>query len=243
MSISSSDIAHLQSAAASSSGGAITASGITSGVPNNVWPDVTDAQRVAGIVLYRKTFFKNNHASDAMVAPTIYIPTAPTNATLVLGLGINSSSDTDSGQGNMTAFGADALACVVSDTAGDARVVRITGLNGSGAPVTETVTLNGTTEVLSANTYSKVWGCSAASTDGAKTITIKQGSGGTTRGVIGPTKIACWLWVLATSKGAGILLPDLAASQNYGVWRRLTVAANAGSVRPDTLTVRIEETF
>jgi hypothetical protein len=245
MALSDSDIAHLESASTASSGGAITTTGITSGVPNNVWPDVTDAERVAGVVRLRKTFWKNTNGSDSMLKPVLYYPVAPTNAAFELGLGVNSSDDTDAGQGNMAAWSAAAKVALISDTAGDTRVCTIFGLDDSGTPVpvTETLTLNGTTEVLSTNTYSKCWAVWPASIDAGKIVTVKQGTGGATRGTIGHSKKICFLWVTASSKGAGIKLPDLAPAQNYGMWRRLTVSAGAGPVRPDTLTVNIEESI
>lgn len=240
MPVSTSDIAHLESANGDSEGGAITGSGITSGVTNNVWPDVTDSERIAGIVRYRKTFWKNNHGSDAMVNPVVYYSVGPTNAALVLGLGVDSSDDDDATQGNMTAWGASAVVSLTSDGA-DTRVATTYGVDGSSVPTTEAVALTGASEVLSVNTYSKVWAVWLASESGSRIVTVKQGAGGTTRGTIGLNKKICWLWVSASSKGAGIALPDLASAQNYGVWRRLTVTAGAGAVRPNTLTVRIEE--
>lgn len=240
MPVTSSDIAHLQSAGTGSSGGAITASSITSGVANNVWPDVSDAERLAGIVIPRKTFWKNNHGSDSMIKPVLYTPVLPTNATLEIGLGLNHADDDDLAQGNMTAFGANAVLALQS-TGADTRIATIYGLDGSSVPQTEDVTLTGATEVLSLTTWSKVWAVWLSAQSGSLTVTARQGAGGTTRGTIGVNAKICWLWVTAGSKGAGIKLPDLAPAQNYGMWRRLTVAAAAGAVRPNTLTTRIEE--
>jgi hypothetical protein len=243
MAVSTTDIVQYLSASSGSTGGAITGSSIASGVPNNVWPDITDVQRLAGIILHRKTFWKNNNAVDSLLVPVIFNLVAPVNAALMLGLGVDSSDDTDAAQGNMTAFSAPALAFLASDTPGDTRTVTIYGMDNSGSPVpvSETLTLNGTTPVASGNTFSKVWGWWVSAPDAGKVVTLKQGSGGTTRGTIGNSKKASWLWVTAGSKGAGIHLPDLSPLQNYGLWRRLTVTAGAGPVRPDTLTVRIEE--
>lgn len=243
MAVIASDLAHLESEDTDSTGGAITASGIASNVTNNVWPDITDSQRVSGITLYRKTFWKNNNASDAMLAPVMYAPTLPTNATFSIGMGVDDSADDDSGQGNMTAWTGNAVVSVISDAA-DTRFVNLYGLDNAGTPVPtyEQVQLNGTTEVLSSTTFSKVWAAWVVTTDGVNTVSVRQGSGGTTRGTIGPTKKGCWLWVTgASSKGAGIALPNLAALQSYGIWMRLVVGAGAGAVRPNSLTTRIEE--
>lgn len=243
MPISGSDIVQYLSTSAGSTGGAITGSSTTSGVKNNVWSDITDASRIAGGTTYKKTFWKNNNGSFAASVPVIFTPILPTNMTLTIGLGVDSSDDADSGQGNMSAWSANALVSVVSDTAGDTRVVTIYGMNNAGTPVptTETVVLSGTTQVLSANTYSKVWAVWVASVDAGKIVTVKQGSGGTVRGTIGLSKKICWLWVTASSKGAGIALPNLASSQSYGVWRKLSWTAGAGAVKPNSLTLRFEE--
>jgi hypothetical protein len=241
MAISDSDWQHLQSASAGSSGGAITASGITSAVKNNVWTDVDNTERLAGGVEYRKTFWKNNHATDGALAPVIYTPVLPSNATLRIGLGVNSSADDDPAQGLMSAFSAAALVALISDGT-DTRVATIRGLDAAGDPQTEQVTLTSAVEVLSAGTYSVVYNVSLASTSATRTVTVKQGSGGTTRGTIGPNKIVCWLWITpTTAKATGIEHTDLAAQQNIGLWRSLTWIAGAARTAPNTLTIRVEE--
>lgn len=238
------DVLEYTSAASGSTGGAITGSTITSAVKNNVEPDVLDAARIAGGVDYRKTFWKNNNGSDPVQVPILWTPVDPTNMTLAIGLGVNSSNDADPGQGNMTAWSSTGHVALVSDTAGDVRVATIFGMDNSGTPVpvTETVTLNGLTEVLSVAIYSKVWAVFLSASDAGKIVTVKQGSGGTTRGTIGHSKVACWIWVTSpTSLGAGIALVDLPAGQSYGVWRKLTWVAAAGAVRPNSQTVSITE--
>jgi hypothetical protein len=244
MSVSASDIVEYLSASAGSTGGAITGSSVTSGVANNVNPNVTDAARAAGGTDYRKTFWKNTHATDAMQLPIVYVEVLPTNNTLSIGIGVNDSNDADSGQGNMTAFGAAAKVALISDGT-DTRVATIFGLDNSGTPVPiiENVTLTGASEVLSVATFSKVWAVFLASTSGSRTVTVKQGTGGTTRGTIGISKLGCWLWVSnpGTVKTAGIALPNLAAGQSYGVWRRRVWTAGAGTVRPDSQTMTLEE--
>lgn len=244
MAIADSDIALMQSTAASSTGGAISASGITSGVSNNLWPDITSAERLAGGERYRKVFWKNNHGADAALKPVLFAPVLPTGATLSLGLGTNDSGDDDPTQGNMTAFGASAQVALISDGA-DTRQVTITGMDNSGSPVpvTETVTLTGAVEVLSVGTFSKVWSVVAASESGTRVITVKQGSGGTTRGSIPANQKCCWLWVVGPSaKASGITLPDLASGGAYGLWLRLAWTAGATVVRPNSMTLTMEET-
>lgn len=242
MSIASTDLVEYLSTSAGSTGGAISGSTVTSGVANNVNPNNTDAQLTAGGTDYRKTFWKNVNATDAAQVPVIWASAMPTNNTLQLGLGFNNSDDTDPAQGNMTAWGANAKVALISDGA-DTRVATIYGMDNSGTPVpvTETVTLTGAVEVLSVNTYSKVWAISLSAISGSRTVLAKQGTGGTTRGTIGINKRNCWLWVTASSKPAGIALPNLPASTAYGVWRKRSWTAGASTVRPDSQTIRMEE--
>lgn len=243
MPVASSDISHLQSVSAGSSGGAVSGSTITSGVKNNVWTDVTDVERVAGGVEYRKTFFKNNHATDSALKPVIYFPVAPASSTLVLGFGINDAADDDPLQGNMTAWSANAIPFIESDGA-DTRNVTVVGMDNAGTPlpVAVTVALNGTAPVSLVTTFSKVFGFYVASTSASRTVIIKQGSGGTTRGTIGLNRKVSWLWVSAgTAKASGLTYVDLPAGQTIGVWRKLTWIAGAAAVRPNSLTVQFEE--
>ena len=228
---------------ASSTGGAITVSTIASNVKNNLWPDVSNSDRILGGVMHRKVFFKNNNATDALAKPVIYTPTLPTNMTLSIGLGFNHSDDDDANEGNMTAWTANAKVALISDGT-DVRTATIYGLDNSGtpAPVTENVVLTNAVEVLSSNTYSKVWAIFLSALDGSRIVTVKQGSGGTTRGTIGQSKKGCFLWVVGPStKGSGIALPDLAAGQDYGLWERLAWSAGASVARPNNIVVNIEE--
>jgi hypothetical protein len=243
MALGSGDVLLYESNDAGSKGGGISATTITSAVANNLIDDITNSQRVAGGTVYFKTFFKNNSGTDSALTPVIYAPVLPTNMTLSLGLGFDSASDNDSAQGNMSGFAADNVAGLVSDGT-DTRTVTIYGLDDSGTPVptTENVVLTSASEVLSSTTWSAIWGFYVDNTDGSRTVTLKEGSGGTTRGTIGPNKKAAWLWVVGPStKSGGILLPNLAAGANYGVWMRLVWTASVGSVRPNTMTLQLEE--
>lgn len=240
MAIVGTDFVEYLSASAGSTGGAITGSSVTSGVSENVNPNQADAALTAGGTDYRKTFFKNTNGSDTAQVPVIWYSVAPTNNTLQLGLGFNNSDDTDPLQGNMSAFGATANVALISDGA-DVRVATLFGLSGAGLPQTETVTLTGAVEVLSALTYSVLYGCGLSAISASRTVTVKQGSGGTTRGTIGINKRNCWIWVTASSKGAGLKLPNLAAGANYGLWRKRTWTAGASAVRPNNQRIRIEE--
>jgi hypothetical protein len=70
----------------------------------------------------------------------------------------------------------------------DTRQVTITGRRADGTYTSETVTLNGTTEVLTTNTYERLLRAEASATHASNTITIRQGSGGSTLATIPPNE-------------------------------------------------------
>jgi len=85
----------------------------------------------------------------------------------------------------LTQFGTSAKVAVISDGT-DTRSVTIEGRDAGGAIQTESVTLNGTSEVLSTNTYSRVLSIVLGSSSGTRTVLVKEGSGGTVRGTLAP---------------------------------------------------------
>jgi hypothetical protein len=241
MVLSSGDVIAYRSSQASSDGGAISTTAITSGEMNNLWPDVTDGERLSGGEKYRKVFWKNTSVSDEMVLPVLYVPTLPTNMTCSIGLGTNDASDAEAAQGNMLALSTSSLLALVSDGT-DVRSVTIYGVDSLGAAVAEAVTLDSANEVLSTTTWDSVWAVIAEATDSVRSIEVREGSAGPVVGSIGATQLCCWLWVVgASTKGAGISLPDLAPGDNYGVWIRLAWAAAAEAVRPNSISLAIEE--
>src|SRR6185312_4743724 len=84
----------------------------------------------------------------------------------------------------LTQFTASAKLSLTSDGA-DTRNVTIVGRNAAGSVITETVALTNAVEVLSVNTYERLQSVTIASSSGTRTVTLKQGSGGTTIGTIG----------------------------------------------------------
>lgn len=240
MSVQQFELVWRKSSTGSSDGGAVSGVSLSTGVKNDLWPNIADADRVAGITSYKKIFACNDNATDDLVLPGIWVFQPPTNIAQQIGLGFNDSADTDPAQGNMSAFTSSALLALVSDGA-DARSALIVGLNAGGTPIKETLALNGATEVLSTTTWSVVNGIHLTATDGARTVTAKQGHLGTSRGVIGPSKVACWLWNSGTIRANGILLPNLPGLSNYGIWVQHVVAPGAGGVRPDSDVIGIQE--
>ena len=85
-------------------GGVMSVTEVASGVKNNVWPDVPQAERTAGSVKYRKTFIKIANDDDlALVAPRIFIEThTPGDDTIVIMAG--TQTDTQAEADDYTRF-------------------------------------------------------------------------------------------------------------------------------------------
>lgn len=220
---------------------------------NALFPDVTAQQANDGVTIYRKFFRKNTNASLTWVAVIVWLSKQFTNAAISAGFGIDHADDADGTQGNMSNFTANAQVGLVSNGA-DTRQVTLTGLNASGDRIEETVTLNGTTEVLSANTFSRLYRAVVNTLNADRTITIRQGAGGATRGTIGPNKKISFLWFGKRASGGSIVdaeggdIPtletglkagDIAADSNVPVWLRMTVPTGAGAVANNTSFVQM----
>jgi len=159
----------------------------------------------------------------------------------------------DEAQGNMVAMSANAQIALVSSGA-DTRNITLKGLDTDGNPISETKTLNGTTEVLSTNTFSKLYLAYASATNATNTITIKQGSAGPTLGTIGPNKLVSFLWFgkkvdtnqnIVDAEGgdvpsysSGVKNGDVSAGGNIGIWCRLMVPSGASAVGNNTSLVQ-----
>lgn len=253
MPIVSNDLKEYKSNNAQADGGAISGTLVTDNIDNNLFTDITGDEAAAGGTEYRKIFRKNEHGSLTWQNVISWILSQPTNAALSFGFGIDHADDGAGAQGNMTNFSAGALVALVSDGA-DTRNATIVGEDGSGARQTEVVALNGAAEVLSSGTYSKVYAVYLASLDASRTVTVKQGSGGTTRGTIGTNKKICFLWLgklasgsivdaeggNAPSKATGMEHGNVVAAGNFGLWYRLTWLAGAGAVTANSTQVKSE---
>ncbi len=150
MAILASDIEFYKSNGTNSTGGTITGTAITDATDENLFDDVTADEAVSGATEYRKLFVKNNHGSLTWQNVVFWRSVNTTSTDDEISLGIGTASD-DDGSNELTAFAGAAKVALVSDGA-DTRNVTIVG-EVSGARATETVALNGTTEVLSTNTY------------------------------------------------------------------------------------------
>lgn len=239
MPVVAADVKFYQSSHGASEGGAISGTEIVSGSANNLWPDISPADALAGGMYTRKWFMTNTNGVDALAAFSLWIDTVPTGTTEQLALGFDDANDDDGGDLIMTAFGASDVVSLISDGL-DSRVVTIYGLDGAGAALVEAVTLTDNVEVLSVGTFSEVYAAHADSPDGARTITVAQGAGGTTRGTIEPNDVMCALLIDAGSKPAGLLLVALAAGASIGVWDQLSWPPATGPVDPNSSVIAVE---
>ena len=87
-----------------SNGGVMSTTEVADGIKNNVWPDVPQAERVAGSIKYRKTFIKVANDDDlVLVDPRIFIEThTPGDDTIVLMAG--TQTDTQAEADDYTRF-------------------------------------------------------------------------------------------------------------------------------------------
>lgn len=235
-----SDITWWRSAVGDSEGGANSAVAVVDGVANNVWPNYDSAQRIAGHVETRKTFVQNDHASESLVDPLVWIADPPDNMTEEIGLGFDSADDDDASQGALGAWTAGAVGSVQSDAA-DTRSVEFVGLVGM-TRTRETVVLTGATPVLTAAVFTDVLAVRPLTTSGTRTLTVKQGSGGAARGTVPPGAGNLFRWIAtAVSKATGVKVPTLAAGASHGLWHRQTIAPGAASAPSNLSAIAIEQ--
>jgi hypothetical protein len=218
-----SDIHLYKSGVGDSEGGAKTATEVTNAVLNNLFPNISDASRLAGGSMSRKFFFANEHATDPYTQPRLWIASMPSGVVCTVGVGYNDADDDSIAGGDMTAWTSGAALAAISDGA-DTRTLTIIGIVG-GVAVQTTLTLTGTTEAVTPEVFSSVLFVMADSKSLSRTVTIKQGAGGTTRGTIPPNRGSTFLLYSPVSKATGLWWPDLIAGGSHGVWIKLTWAA------------------
>lgn len=241
MAVGRADIHFFRSTNGASAGGTMSATEIDDAVLHDLFAAISDAERIAGGSRRHKWFVNNQHGTDALNEPKFWVSAVPAGFTAPrLGLGFNDADDDTYLQGNMTAFGANAVVGLISSGA-DTRTAQIWGLNGSGVPISESVVLTGAVEVLSVATFSKVWAVKLSAESGSLTVTVRQGAGGTTRGTIGVNVEMCFLWVTANSEANAIQLPDLAAGGSYGFWEEQTWPAGVSGQIPTDSPLRVKE--
>jgi hypothetical protein len=100
-----------------------------------------------------------------------------------------------------TQLTANAVIAAVSDGA-DTRTLTVTGRNAAGAVVSDSGALTGATEKVLTVTFERVQKIEMGTTDAARTVTVKQGSGGTTIATIPPNEIGFYALFLNSSSAA-----------------------------------------
>ena len=101
-----------------------------------------------------------------------------------------------------TQMTANAVIAVVSDGA-DTRTVTVYGRLASGARDSEALVLNGAVEVIGAKTFERLLRVVAASASGTRTVTVKQGSGGSTLGTIPINEIGFYALFIDSASESG----------------------------------------
>ncbi len=134
-------------------------------------------------------------------------------------------------QPRLTQFTSNAVAAAVSDGA-DTRTLTITGRLTSGVIDTDILTLNGTTEVVGVKTFERILRAVLSATSGTRTVTLRQGSGGSTRATLLPneqeTRV---LFYDSTSSGSIVIRYEkLFIKNNHGT---LTLTAAAITLTAD----------
>lgn len=88
------------------------------------------------------------------------------------------------------------------------RLARSTGRLATGALDTEVLTLNGTTEVVGAKTWERILSAVLSASSGTRTVTLKQGSGGTTRHTFAPNQTAAYIFFQNSASESGSTTRD-----------------------------------
>jgi hypothetical protein len=211
-------------------GGAIdTGTVISSGTDNNLFGAITGAEAASGVTKYRKMFRKNTNGADTWYAVKAWISLQPTTGALSVALGVNHADDTRANMSELTAWSAAAKVSLTS-SGSDTRNVVIYG-EVAGVYTAETVALTSTSEVLSTNTFDlgRVFMIVPATTD-TTTVTIKQGTGGTTRGAIASGGKVCTYFRTGAdidTKLEGFSHGDIATTGVAGYWLKLIIPASS----------------
>jgi hypothetical protein len=239
MAVIDADLVWTLAASGASEGGAQTATVIPDNVDENLFEDVSDTTRIAGWTEIRKLYLGNENGVDSLPPHSLWELATPTGCTTSIGLGVNSADDADPAAGTLVDFSAPAQVALASNGA-DTRTVRLRGKNADGDPITEDVVLTGASEVLSVATFSSLYLGAADAVSASRTVTIKEGSAGTTRGTIAVNQLCCFRWITgATSKSTGIHLAAMATGGEIPIWARIVGPADvAAGAR--TLSLRVQ---
>lgn len=214
---------------ASGNGGAVdTGAEITSGASQNIFPNITNAERVTGVTKYRKVFLRNENA-DAYnnVKAWIQANTPSTDTALTI-----SGAGSFSQQGNNVAitgitftFAASTSVIASADChlalAKGERIFNSTDDTSAAAKVIASISSDGLTITL-ASAY-------AGTTGAGKAATVCAATGNT---FVAPD----------SEVHADVLtLGNLTQNQSIGVWEKYVVDVDSDGYTDDTSTVRFTD--
>ena len=228
MAITAANLKFYQSAVwsdAAANGGAInTGAEITSGASQNIFPNITDAERTTGVTKYKKIYLRNENA-DAYNNVHAWIqantPDAQTAVSIVAG-GLTST------QGNDTAVATLTFTFAASDQV-------IASADCHNALAEGEMIWNSTDDT---NTQKRA--ISTISADGI-TITLASAYAGTAGAAKAATvqKITDSTFVAAVNEAAGVHLGSLIQNASRAVWIKLVVDASSDGYTDDTFTIRV----
>jgi len=200
-----------------------TGAEITTATSENIFPNITDAERQSGITKYKKVFFRNEN-TDAYNNVKAWIetntPSTDTAVTIVAG-------------GSVSTQGTDTVVPTTTFTfAASVTVVASADCSKQLRPGEQI--WNSTNDT---NTAKQT--ISAISADGL-TITLGSAYAGTTGATKAATvqKISDATFVTAVNEGAGVVLGSLANNASIAVWVKLVVNASSQGYTDDTFTLR-----
>lgn len=211
---------------AAANGGAVdTGAEITSGASQNIFPNITDAERITGVTKYRKVYLRNENADTYTNVKAWIQANTPSGDTAITISGAGSFSQ----QGNNVAitgitftFAASTSVIASADChlalAEGERIFNSTDDTSAAAKVIASISSDGLTITL-ASAY--------AGTAGA-------GKQGTVCAATGNTFVAPTSEVHADVLDLG----NLAQNESIGVWEKYVVDADSDGYPNDTWTVR-----
>jgi Cdc6-like AAA superfamily ATPase len=227
MAITAANLKFYQSATwsdAAGNGGDISANEITTATSQNIFPNITDAERGTGITKYKKIFLKNLNA-DAYNNVHAWIqantPDTQTAVSIVAG-GKTSTQGTDTAVATLTfTFAATDQVIASADChnalAEGELIWNSTDDTNSKKQAISTISANGLTITLA--------GSYAGTTGAGKTATVQ--------------KISDSTFVAAVNEAAGVHLGSLLENEYRAIWIKLVVDASSDGYTDDTFTIRV----
>jgi hypothetical protein len=199
---------------------------ITSGVSQNVFSNITDAERVSGVTKYRKVFFRNENADNYdNIHGWITANTPATNSDVsILAAGNKSLQGADSAAltGTFT-FAASTTVLATSNISKECRpgekIFNSTDDTNTSAVAIDSISADGLTITLAG-----AYGGTAGATKGAKLAPI---SGCT--------------FVQPITEGTGIVLANLASNTTIAIWIKDVISAGGLGYTDDTFTIRVSD--